>query len=460
MLNIGSIELPLESATKSFAILAKRGAGKSYTAGVMEEEMFKNNIPFVVFDPIDVHWGLRYTKDMKPGFSVIVFGVLENADIHLTDDMGKAIAQAVVEKNISCVISTFGMSKKGQRKLIADFSEELIKINSTPRHIFIEEAHEFVPQRVTGDLGRCFSAVEALVVMGRNRGLGVTLINQRAATLNKDVLTQVDTLLAFRNVAPQDRLALREWVEVHSSDDDFDAFWKSLPSLPTGEGWIWSPEWLEKFERIKIRERETLHPDREKLGKTLEFPKLEQADIQDFISSFSVDKEEEPESLVPRKKTVRGEIKNIKIAEEFAGMTADQIIKKILNDHGIDPEAEQIKDRTIERQKNRITDLEETVRIAIHVLKGNPLPSKAKLPEESSEVIDMWVEKIGANTSAGKILRLLYQKQGLRLTKNQIRTLVGISAKSSGYASAISMLKRNSLVKEENGFIVINPDIV
>ena len=56
-LNLGSIQIPLNAATKTFAILAKRGAGKSYTAAVLAEEFFKQNIPFVVFDPIDVWWG-------------------------------------------------------------------------------------------------------------------------------------------------------------------------------------------------------------------------------------------------------------------------------------------------------------------------------------------------------------------------------------------------------------------
>ena len=129
-LNLGSIQLPLTAVTKTFAILAKKGAGKSYTAGVMMEEMFSNGIPFVVFDPIDVHWGLRLKADGKSqGLNVVVFGVLDNADIPLNEDMGVAIAHAIVDRNISCVISTFGMSKKAQRKLIIDFSEELIKIN-------------------------------------------------------------------------------------------------------------------------------------------------------------------------------------------------------------------------------------------------------------------------------------------------------------------------------------------
>ncbi len=76
------------------------------------------------------------------------------------------------------------------------------------------------------------------MVMGRNRGLGVTLINQRAATVNKDVPTQLDTLLAFQNNSPRDRKALQEWVEAHSAKGDFDKFIRSLPSLPKSEGWI------------------------------------------------------------------------------------------------------------------------------------------------------------------------------------------------------------------------------
>jgi len=279
------------------AILAKRGAGKSYTGAVMAEELHKNNVPFVVFAPIDVWWGLRLAKDGKSkGLPIVVFG-LEHADIPLTRDMGKEIAHAIVQENVSCVISTFGMLKVAQRHLIAEFAEELLNINNIPRHIFIEEAHEFVPQRVFGALGKTFNAVSNLIVMGRNRGIGVTLINQRVATISKDVLTQLDTLLAFRNVAPQDRKALKEWVEYHAAEGDFDKFMQSLPSLPTGEGWIWSPEFLGIFARIKIRERETFHPDREKIGDAFVIPELDQADVQNFIERF-VKKDNAPTSSV------------------------------------------------------------------------------------------------------------------------------------------------------------------
>src|SRR3990167_9043415 len=141
-LNIGSIQLPINAATKTFAILAKRGAGKTYTGAVMAEEFFKLGIPFVVFDPIDVWWGLRFSQDGKTrGLPIVVFG-LEHADIKIDRTMGRKIAQEIVRKNVSCIISTFGMPKSGQRHLIAEFAEEILNINNTPRHIFIEEAHE------------------------------------------------------------------------------------------------------------------------------------------------------------------------------------------------------------------------------------------------------------------------------------------------------------------------------
>lgn len=88
------LQMPINAATKSFAILAKRGAGKSYTGAVMAEEFHKNNIPFVVFDPIDVWWGLKFkqtgkNEDGSPilgkGLPIVVFG-LEHADIKIEKD--------------------------------------------------------------------------------------------------------------------------------------------------------------------------------------------------------------------------------------------------------------------------------------------------------------------------------------------------------------------------------------
>ena len=434
-LNLGSVKIPINAATKTFAVLAKRGAGKTWTGAVMAEEFAKANIPFVVFDPIDVWWGLRLSINGKDkGLPIVVFGV-EHADIKLDREMGRKIAQEIVKNNISCVISTFGLPKVAQRHLITEFSEELLNINNTPRHIFIEEAHEFVPQRVFGGLGKTFNAVSNLVVMGRNRGIGVTLINQRAATINKDVLTQLDTLLAFQNTSPQDRKALKEWVEHHAAEGDFDKFMASLPSLPKGEGWIWSPEFMGIFQRIKIRKRETFHPDREKLGSNFEMPTLDQTDVQEFIEKFN------KQVIKPKGKEVKEFVVPVeKISLEIISLRNEYESKLLQKDLEI-------------RKRN---ELIEQIR---KIVGGNSDISSISSPVfQTSSNLQMWIEKAGRG-GEGKILKFLSEKVGNRFNREQIGFAVGLTPSSGSFNTCISNLKRRSLILEENRMLFINPNI-
>jgi len=48
-----SLAIPIEAVTQTVTILAKRGAGKTYTALVLVEEMLSLNLPVVVIDPVD-----------------------------------------------------------------------------------------------------------------------------------------------------------------------------------------------------------------------------------------------------------------------------------------------------------------------------------------------------------------------------------------------------------------------
>lgn len=445
-LNIGTIKIPINAATKTFALLAKRGAGKSYTGAVMAEEFAKNGIPFVVFDPIDVWWGLRLAANGKDkGLPVVVFG-LEHADIQIDREMGRKIAQAVVNKNISCVISTFGMPKVAQRHLIAEFAEEILTINNTPRHIFIEEAHEFVPQRVMSGNAKCFSAVEKLVTMGRNRGLGVTLINQRSATINKDVLTQLDTLIALRSVGPQDRKALEEWVEYHSAEGDFKKFIESLPSLPTGEAWIWSPEFMNTFEKIKIRKRETFHPDREKLGDNFVMPELDSQDIEGFIREFTKVTETKKESI-SQKKEVAEELHNF-VQEK----TTDNILR-MKNEH----ESQLIeKDSEISRLKNDVYKLSEVIRVAVNVLGGQPATSISTAINQSS--VDLWISKLG-NGGRAKVFKLFIDNPGRKFTRQQIGLAVGLRSSTGSFSTYMSTLTGNKLILREGQEYYLNPNL-
>ena len=453
-LNIGSIQIPINVATKTIAILAKRGAGKTYTAGVLAEELAEANVPFVVFDPIDVWWGLRLDKNGKDkGLPVVVFG-LEHADIQLTRDMGRQIAQAVVKQNISCVISTFGMPKVAQRHLIAEFAEELLNINNTPRHVFIEEAHEFVPQRVQAGMGKCFSAVEALVVMGRNRGIGVTLINQRASTINKDVLTQLDTLLAFRLVAPQDRKALRDWVDVKSAEGDFDAFWKSLPTLDTGKGWIWSPEFMGVFEKISIRKRNTFHPDREKIGTNFVMPELHSQDIDAFISSFnaSIQKEE-----VVKKKSDKKESKKQKpdvIEYSLTPKIETGIPHGYLSPSEVQALKNNYESQLIEKD-TAIRTAQDTIRKIRAIVGGGETNITGHVEIRGISVKQGMVENLPPYEKS--IMNVMMKYPRIPFTKQQLAQTANKSGKSSTFEMAISRLVKLDLIQRNGKDLLFTP---
>lgn len=75
-----------------------------------------------------------------------------------------------------------------------------------------------------------------------------------SASLNKDGLSQVETLIAMRTPSPQDRKAILGWVEQHDAGREVVA---ELPSLADGEAWVFSPQWLGSLTKVKFRRRET-----------------------------------------------------------------------------------------------------------------------------------------------------------------------------------------------------------
>jgi hypothetical protein len=249
--------LPTEAVTQTFAILSKRGAGKTYCASVMAEEMLGAGLHVVVADPIGVWWGLRAAADGRgPGLPIIVLGG-SHGDLPLELASGELVADLVVDEGLSLVLDLSLFRKGEQTRFMTDFCERLYHRNREPLHLFLDEADAFAPQRPMHGQERMLGAVEDLVRRGRARGIGVTLISQRSAVLNKDVLTQAEVLVALRTIAPQDRDAVDAWVKVHGTPEQREVMMGSLPSLPVGTAWFWSPGWLEVFERVRVRERKT-----------------------------------------------------------------------------------------------------------------------------------------------------------------------------------------------------------
>lgn len=250
------VALPLEAVTQTFAILAKRGAGKTNTSVVMMEEMLDAQLPVCIIDPVGVWWGLRSMKDGSAGYAVVILGG-EHGDLPLLETAGALVADFVVGEHMPTVLDVSLFSKSAARRFMKDFCERLYQKNRDPLHLVIDEADSFIPQRVDHGMEPLVGAVNDIVRRGRARGLGVTLISQRPALINKDVLTQVECLIVLKMTGPHDRDAIERWVEYNADKDQAKTVLSSLQELEVGDAWVWSPGWLKLFKRTHIRERRT-----------------------------------------------------------------------------------------------------------------------------------------------------------------------------------------------------------
>jgi len=256
--------VPINLVTQTQAILARKGAGKTYTGCVEIEELVAAGMPVLCIDRMGVMWGLRTGATCKEkGLPIVLFGG-EHADLPLGEFDGKRIAEVIVEKRVSAVLDLSELeTTAGQRRFFTDFATRLFEVKNKassryPMHIMVDEADVFCPQHVTGPDTLMVRAFENIVRRGRTRGLGVTMITQRPASLNKDVLTQTEMLVCMQITGPQDRKAVEAWVRAHDTGDVAEEFLESLASLPVGTGWVWSPQWLNCFDKVKFRRRRTL----------------------------------------------------------------------------------------------------------------------------------------------------------------------------------------------------------
>lgn len=260
------LKLPLDAATETFGILARRGAGKTYAAAVLAEELIKAGAPVVVLDPVGAWWGLRASADGKqPGLPVVIAGG-EHGDVPLEPTGGHIIADLVVDdpRPLILDLSDF-QSNAAQDRFVADFAEHLYRRKAhhrNPLHLIFDEADSFAPQRPMPGQARMLGAIEALVRRGRQRGIGATFITQRPAVLNKNVLTQIEVLIVLQLTAPQDRAAIEEWVRGHGTREQCDRLLQSLASLQRGQAWFWSPSRYDLFKLVQIRKRETFDSSR------------------------------------------------------------------------------------------------------------------------------------------------------------------------------------------------------
>ncbi len=175
---------------------------------------------------------------------------------------GTVLADFVVDSGTPVVLSLRHLSLGDQRRFATDFAERLYRRkgeagNRGPLHLFVDECDEFIPQNIQKGGERMFGSFDRLVRRGRSSGIGMTLISQRPQVVNKSVLSQCETLICHRLLHKLDRKAVDEWISAHDTEGHRAVFMESLASLPRGRAWLWSPSWLDIFERVEMRRRDT-----------------------------------------------------------------------------------------------------------------------------------------------------------------------------------------------------------
>lgn len=242
-LNLGhGLTLPLTMVTEPIGVLANRGRGKSSTTRVLVEEMHDQGIPVVVLDVKGDWWGLRSPGTGKAGgLPFIIFGG-DHADVPLEPTAGELLADLVVDERVSVVLDMSAMSKTKARSFTTTFAERLYRRNREPLFLVVDEADVLIPQRASAETARLLGAMEDLAKRGRGRGLGIAVVTQRPQEVAKSVLDLMDTLVLLGMTGPRSLKAVREWIGGHVDEDTTaDQVMASLPSLPVGQAWVWSP---------------------------------------------------------------------------------------------------------------------------------------------------------------------------------------------------------------------------
>lgn len=239
--------IPAAALDDRLGIVGTSGSGKTYLMLAAVERLLARRDRVVIPDPLGVCWGLRLMADGKTPskFPVVIFGG-PHGDLPLTEHSGALVGEAVAGMAESCILdlSELGTKAAERRFMLAFLTALYRKATGEPVHLIFDEADMWAPQKLMdkdGDAARLLGQMETIVRRGRVKGFIPWLITQRPAVLNKDVLSQVDGLVAMKLTSSQDRAALEGWIEGSADKGQAREILGALPSMELGQGVVWIP---------------------------------------------------------------------------------------------------------------------------------------------------------------------------------------------------------------------------
>ena len=141
---------------------------------------------------------------------------------------------SIIKQGSVAIVSLEGYSDELRQSLVAGIMSRLMDAridNECPRFLtVIEEAHNFIPNRIDGTDAPSLPIIKRVATEGRKYGMGLVFISQRPSRLDATVLSQANSFLILRIVNPADQKYIRDVVETMGESEA-----RALPNLNTGE---------------------------------------------------------------------------------------------------------------------------------------------------------------------------------------------------------------------------------
>lgn len=136
-------------------------------------------------------------------------------------------------------------------KLVADLFNARKQGNVPPFFLVIEECHIFCPERSYGE-AKSSSILRQVIAEGRKFGLGVAVISQRPARVEKTILSQCTTQVILKITNPNDLKSISNSVEGITSETE-----KEIINLHIGTAMVVGIADMPLF--VDVRPRKTRH---------------------------------------------------------------------------------------------------------------------------------------------------------------------------------------------------------
>jgi len=315
--------------------------------------------------------------------------------------------------------------------------------------------------------------------LGRNFGIGSSLISQRPQEVNKKVLNLTEVLFVFQLTGPQERKAVAWWIEEKGIDEDIAS---ELPKLKPGCPHIWSPAWLQISKIIQISRKETYDASSTpKVGARAEVKNLAPIDLEnlrkDMASTIERAKQEDPRELRKQlaemtklyHQALGSSTKKIEIPIEVPVLKDEQItrLEKIveklssISTHLAEPIDEMAKHgiAITDAIKKYSLRQEFPVKHSVQIdkkanlpvrPKSNPITDKRIIKEEGDETPRTL--RLGER----RMLDVLCRWYPARLTKAQLATLSRLRVTSGTFSNYYGTLKRTNLIDEGSNGIQVS----